>query len=465
MSILEQPLDLVGLRSMLTGAVIGPDDSDYDAARTVWNADVDRRPAVVARCLGPSDVQAAIAFARAQGLEIAVRGGAHSMSGACMVDDGVVIDLSRLNDVTVDLVARRVRAGGGALLGDVDAATQVHGLAVPAGVVSDTGVAGLTLGGGMGWLTRQGGLTIDNLVSAEVVTADGRILRAAEDENPDLFWALRGGGGNFGVVTEFEFRLHEVGPMVQLGMLFWELDRGPEVLRLARDVVATLPDDCNLIIAGLTAPPAPFVPEEHHFAPGYALLVVGFGDQRSHAAVLEQTRGALTPLFEFATPMPFVDLQKMLDDGNQWGQYCYDKGCYLEELSDGAIEVITGQLPQRTSPLSTLLIYVLDGAYSEVGDDETAFSGGRSPRLAVFMVGIGSTRGELAPERAWVRDFWEALRPHTPDIGSYVNAMTEPEQDRLRAAYGPAKYERLARIKRRYDPENVFHLNANIPPA
>jgi len=233
--------DIEALRAAMSGPVIGPVDPDYDEARKVWNADIDRRPVVIARCASPADVKTAIAFATEQGLEIAVRSGAHSMSGASVVDDGLVIDLSQLRQVTVDPGTKRARVGGGALLADLDAATQAHGLAVPAGLISHTGVAGLTLGGGMGWLTRQAGLSIDNLVSAQVVTADGRILRAAEDENSDLFWAIRGGGGNFGVVTEFEFRLHEVGPIVQLGLLFWGLEQGPEVLRLAREVIPTLP--------------------------------------------------------------------------------------------------------------------------------------------------------------------------------------------------------------------------------
>ena len=270
-------LDLGPLRASMKGAVIDRDDPDYDEARKLWNADIDRRPAVIARCESPADVVAAVAFARQQGLEIAVRGGGHSLPGSSTVDDGLVIDTSPLNQVVVDPAAKRVRVGGGALLQDLDAATQAHGLAVPAGVVSHTGVAGLTLGGGMGWLTRLAGLSIDNLVSAEIVTADGRVLRTDDEENPDLFWAIRGGGGNFGVVTEFEFRLHEVGPMVQLGMLFWSLDDGPAALRLVRDILPTLPRELNIMVGGINAPPAPFVPEQYQLQPGIALMVAGFG--------------------------------------------------------------------------------------------------------------------------------------------------------------------------------------------
>jgi len=453
------------LRGALSGPVIGPADPDYDQARRVWNAGIDRHPAMIARCASPADVAAAVTFGAANGLEITVRGGAHSMSGAAVVNDGLMIDLSQLNQVRVDPRAKRARAGGGALMADLDAATQAHGLAVPAGVVSHTGVGGLTLGGGMGWLTRQAGLSIDNLTSAQVVTADGQIVRAAIDENPDLFWAIRGGGGNFGVVTEFEFRLHEVGPVVQVGLLFWGLEQGPDVLGLAREVIAALPRELNIIIAGLNAPPAPFVPEQHHHQPGYALVVAGFGSAGQHRQVMTRIRQALPPLWELTTPMPYVALQQILDEANAWGFHTYDKGTYLENLSDEAIAVVADHLPRKTSPLSALLFYRLDQAYSEAGEDDTAFSGGRSPRFAVFMVAVCPTSQLLAADRAWARSFWEALRPHSLGAGSYVNAMTEFEDDRVRASYGSAKYERLAKIKRKYDPQNLFHHNANIQPA
>jgi FAD/FMN-containing dehydrogenase len=453
------------LRAALTGPVIGPADPEFDQARRVWNASIDRRPAMIARCASPADVAAAVTFAATYGVEITVRGGAHSMSGAAVVDGGLMIDLSKLNQVSVDPQGKRARAGGGALLADLDAATQAHGLAVPAGVVSHTGVGGLTLGGGMGWLTRQAGLSIDNLTSAQVVTADGQIVRAAADENPDLFWAIRGGGGNFGVVTEFEFRLHQAGPIVQVGLLFWGLEQGPDVLRLAREVIAALPRELNIIVAGLNAPPAPFVPEQYHHQPGYALVVAGFGSAGQHEQVLARVRQALPPLWELTTPMPYVALQQILDEANAWGFHAYDKGTYLEDLSDEAIAVVAGHLPRKTSPLSALLFYRLDQAYSQAGEDDTAFSGGRSPRFAVFMVAVCPTPQLLAADRAWARSFWEALRPHSLGSGSYVNAMTEFDDDRVRASYGSAKYERLAKIKGKYDPQNLFRHNANIPPA
>jgi hypothetical protein len=453
------------LHAAMTGPVIGPADPEFDEARRVWNADIDRRPAVIARCASTADVAAAVTFAAGTGLEITVRGGAHSTSGESVADHGLMIDLSRLNQVSVDPQAKRARAGGGALLAGLDAATQAHGLAVPAGHVSHTGVGGLTLGGGMGWLTRQAGLSIDNLTSAQVVTADGRIRRAAADENPDLFWAIRGGGGNFGVVTEFEFRLHEVGPIVQFGLLFWGLEQGPDVLRLAREIIATLPQELNILIAGLNAPPAPFVPQEHHLRAGYALVVAGFGDAGGHDEVVARIRQALPPLWEFVTPMPYVALQQMFDEANAWGFHGYAKGTYLEDLSDEAIEVVADYLPRKSSPLSALLFHRLDEAYSEAGDNDTAFSGGRSPRFGVFILAVCPTPQLLAADRAWARAFWEALRPHSLGDGSYVNTGTEFGGDRVRAAYGPAKYERLVKIKAKYDPQNLFHHNANIQPA
>ena len=455
-----------GLRAAMEGPVIAPGDSDFDERRRVFNADIDRRPSVIARCASTADVVAAIGFARKHRLEISVRGGAHNTAGTAVCDGGLMVDLSLLNAVTVDPTTRRVRVGGGALLADMDAAAQAHGLAVPAGIVSHTGVGGLTLGGGMGWLTRKFGLSIDNLVSAEVVTADGRVLRAAEDEHPDLFWAIRGGGGNFGVVTSFEFGLHEVDPMVQFGFFFWSLDQGPEALRLAREITAAMPPDINAVFGGLNAPPAPFVPEQHHFAPGYVLLLTGFDSAQEHAELVTQIRDSVPPLFDLVTPMPYIELQKLLDEGLAWGFYAYEKGTYIEDLSDAVIEVVTEHVPRRKSPMSALLVYRLDGAYSLVGDDETAFSGGRSPRYGFFIIGYAPDADLLAADRSWVRNLWEALRPHAISGGDgYVNGTADYQNDRVRGSYGTAKYARLARIKAQYDPDNAFHNNANILPA
>ena len=454
------------LRADMAGPVFGPDDDGYDDARKVWNAEIDRRPAVIARCTSTADVITAIGFARAAGLEISVRGGAHNAAGAAVCDDGLMVDLSLLNQVVVDPGARRARVGGGALLRDVDAATQAHGLAVPVGVIGHTGIGGIALGGGMGWLTRKFGLTVDNLVAAEIVTADGEVLRASADEHPDLFWALRGGGGNFGVVTDFEFQLHELDPMIEFGLFFWGLEQGPEVLRLARELFADMSTDSNIIFGALNAPPAPFVPEQHQLVPGYGMLVVGFDGTSEHARLVARIREELPPLVEMVTPMPYVALQTMLDEGNDWGNYCYTKPAYVEELSDGVIEVLAEHVPRKISPGSLLLFYRLDEAFSRVGEDDTAFGGGRSPRFGTFSVGFAADPSMLAGDRTWVRDMWEALRPHAVGSGAgYVNEMMEFGDDLLRWAYGPAKYDRLAQIKGNYDPGNFFHHNANIKPA
>jgi FAD/FMN-containing dehydrogenase len=317
----------------------------------------------------------------------------------------------------------------------------------------------------MGWLSRRWGLTIDNLLAAEVVTADGHIRRATAAENPDLFWAIRGGGGNFGVVTTFEFRAHPVGPMVQFGLFFWGADQGTEALRTMRDVIHDLPRDMNAVVACLNAPPAPFVPQEHHFTPGFALLLAGFGSPDDHAAVADAVRARLAPMFDVVTAMPYVEVQQLLDEANAWGQLYYDKGTDLVDLSDDVIAVVTEQMQRRSSPMSVALFYPLAGAFSEIGEDETAFGGSRTPHYSLVMVGAAVDSEVLAAERAWVRSFWQALQPLALGIGSYVNLMAEFEPDRVRASYGPAKYERLARIKATYDPANVFHHNANIKPA
>lgn len=460
--------DANDLRAALVGELLTPHSSDYEDLRRVWNADVDRRPALICRCESDADVVAAVTFARATGLEVAVRAGAHSVAGDSTVDGGMVIDLRRMNGIQVDPVAKRARVGGGALLAELDAATQQHGLAVPAGLISHTGVAGLTLGGGMGWLTRQAGLTIDNLEAARVVTADGRVLRATVDEHPDLFWAIRGGGGNFGAVTEFEFRLHEVGPTVQYGLLFFGLDQGAEMFRLARHLLADLPRRFNLMLAALSAPPEPFVPERYHHQPGYAMLLAGFGAEAhaaaEHAQLVARITEQLPPLFQMVTPMRYVDLQQLSDEAVAWGSYCYEKGAYFQELSDAVIEVILKQWPRRASPGSQLLVYRLDGAFCDVADSDSAFGGVRRPHFATFLTAVCDEQEQLASERQWVRSCWQALQPHSVGIGSYVNAMGEFEEDRVRAAYGE-KYPRLAELKAKYDPRNLFRRNSNIVPG
>lgn len=453
------------LRTAVQGAVHVPGDPGYDDARRVWNAQIDRSPAVVVECEVPADVTAALAHARAEGLGVTVRGGGHNTSGSAVSDGGVMINLGRMNAVEVDVEGRRARVGGGALLSDLDAATQAHGLATTGGMVSHTGVGGLTLGGGMGWLTRKHGLTVDNVVGATVVLADGSVVHAAQDEHPDLFWALRGGGGNFGVVTELELALHPVGPIISFGMLFWELERGAEALALIERLVADLPSELNVVAAGLNAPPAPFVPQEHQFRPGIGLLVAGFGDPQEHAAFVDRARTELPTLFDFETPMPYAVLQTLQDEATAWGQQAYEKGTQLAALTPGAIETLVAAVPDRTSPHSLFLLYRLDGAYCEVAEDATAYGGERTARWATMLVGLAHDPGTWSAERDWVRALWTALQPHSLGIGDYINNMVEFDQDRIVASYGKDKYDRLAEIKRAYDPDNTFRSNANILPA
>jgi len=457
--------DLDRLRSRLSGRVITAADGDYDQARSVWNGAIDAHPAVIARCAGAGDVAAAVDFAQDAGLEISVRGGAHSFAGASVGDDGLTIDLSAISQVTVDPGARTARAGGGATLAQLDAATQAHGLAVPAGTVSHTGIGGLTLGGGFGWLTSQYGLSCDNLRSAQVVTAAGQVLRASHDQYPELFWALRGGGGNFGVVTEFEFQLHPVGPLAQLGLFFWDADDGQAALTLAQQVTADLPPRMGALIFGGNAPPAPFVPQQHHFRPGYGLIVAAFGADAGHARLAGQIRSALPPLVEFTTPIPYTALQQIIDEAAPWGILAYQKALYLDALTPEVISIITTQLPRKQSPLSQLLAVPLGGAFCQVPDEATAFGGSRAPCVVVDAAAFAPEPGLLAADRDWARQLWAGLLPYSQGPGSYVNLMADYQADRVQASYGPAKYQRLTQIKAAYDPGNVFHRNANINPA
>jgi hypothetical protein len=432
------------LASSIAGAVLRPQDPGYDDARSDWNGAIDCRPAAIVRCAGAADVAAAIKFARAHNLEISVCAGGHNFASLNVCDGGLMINLADMSAVSVDAIQRRAVCGGGATCAQVDAATQAHGLAVPGGTVSHTGIGGLTLDGGVGWLTAKAGLTCDNLVSAEVVAADGRLLHASTDENPDLYWALRGGGGNVGVVTSFEYRLHEVGPLVHVGLFFWGLGEGAAALRKSRELANSLPEDVGVMIAGLNAPPVPFVPEPHRFLPGYAFIVVGFGNAEQHREAIAPAREA-RPLFELVTPMPFTSVQAMLDEMTPRGAFAHEKAMYVDAFSDGVIDVFTAHLPRKNSPLSLAFAMPLNGAYTRVGDDETAFGCRRTRSWLLTIRALAPTRQLFKADRSWVRDFGEALRPHASNCGT-------------------ARYQRLARVKGTYDPDNVLHLNPTLGP-
>ncbi len=452
------------LRKSFGGEVSLPGSSSYDEAVRIWNGAVARRPAIVASCTTAEDVVAALNVAQREGLEVSVRGGGHNYAGNALCEAGMMIDLTPMKRVDVDAEARRATCGGGTTWGEFDAATQAHGLAVPGGFISHTGVAGLTLGGGIGWLSRLAGLSSDNLVGATVVTADGRVLRASSDENPDLYWAIRGGGGNFGVVTEFEFGLHPVGPMVNLGLFLFSPEQGRDLFRFARDFVRDLPDDSQIFLAGLNAPPEPFVPEELQFSPVFGMVVVGLGDADAHARLIAPIKDSLDPIVELVTPIPYVDLQQMFDASAPWGLHSYEKSIYVDDLTDGVIDAIIEHQAKKMSPLSFVPIFNFGGAFRRVDEEATAFGGPRDTGYAINISATTPSPDEFDAERSWVRSYWSALLPHASGSGGYVNFMTEYDEDRVRNSYGP-KYERLQQIKTAFDPDNVFHLNPNIKPA
>ena len=452
------------LSSELPGTVIASGEEGFDAAlaAAVWNGDIDRHPAAIARPNSSAEVASVVSAVRRLGLDLTVRGGGHSFAGHAVADNAVMVDLSQLNEIDVDPTSGRVSCGAGVTWAALDAATAPHALAVPGGFISHTGVAGLTLGGGLGWLSRRAGLSCDNLVSAEVATADGRLVTASAQDNPDLFWALRGGGGNFGIVTRFEFTAHQLNPLANLGLFFWRPQDALAPLQFARQYIPTLPDDCGAFMAGLSAPPAPFVPAEHHGIPGIAVLITNWGSPEDHTEVVAPLR-ALNPLFELVTPIPHTALQQMFDESAPWGIHAYEKALYLDDLNDDVIKALISRIPGRASPMSFVPIFPLGGQYARVADEDTAFGGRRSTRWAFNIAAIAPDPDLLATDRGWVRDLWDELRPQADDAGGYINFLADDDTDRVRAAYG-AKYARLAAIKATWDPDNIFHHNANIAP-
>ncbi|MEX2458470.1 MAG: FAD-binding oxidoreductase [Actinomycetota bacterium] len=450
------------LAGRLRGELVRPQDPSYDDRRKIWNGSIDRRPALIVGCLGIADVIAAVGFARTNGLVVAVRGGGHSFPGHSVCDDGLVIDLSPMKGIRVDPVRRTAWVQPGVVLGELDRETQAFGLAVPSGIVTHTGVAGLTLGGGIGMLMRKHGLTVDNLLSADVITADGEFVRASEDENADLFWGLRGGGGNFGIVTEFEFRLAEVGPIVVAGPVFWRMADSPDVLRFYRDWVREAPDELMTIVVHRKAPPLPFVPSELHGQPVVSVVCLYSGSVEEGERVVRPLKEFGSPVLDLCEPKPFLQQQSMFDPSFQSGWWYYFRACDVAELSDEVIDITVDYASRIGSPLTAFPIWQRGGAAARVGEDETAFAG----RDAGFTFNINvatETAAGFDEERQWVRDFWTALEPYHSSV--YVNFLMDEGEDRVRQAYGGEKYDRLKALKTKYDPRNVFRLNQNIPPA
>ena len=454
------------LGDSLRGALVLPTSPAYDTARTIWNGAIDRRPACIARCLGAADVVEAVRFAREHDLEIAIRGGGHNVAGTALCDDGIVIDLSAMRGVSVDPAVRTASVQGGALWGDVDHETQAHGLATTAGIVSHTGVAGVTLGGGIGHLMRTYGLVVDNLLAAEVVTAEGGIVRASADEHPDLFWALRGGGGNFGVATSFRFALHPVGPTVLAGPVFWPADDTIEVLRHYRDFVADAPDELGSVVRLGTVPPLPDIPEDLHWRPAIAVACCYNGAVEAGERAVRDLRRFGTPLVDLLAPSPYAAFQAGIDETVLHGWHYHWKSTNLAGLSDDAIAVVADHAYAAGSPRSCVVMFHMQGAVARAPDGATAYAA-RDVAHNIVIEGVWlpeESREHAAAETAWARRFLEALGPHRAG-GVYVNFLdSDDDSSRVREAYGEEIYGRLAEAKRTYDPDNVFHHNKNIEP-
>jgi FAD/FMN-containing dehydrogenase len=444
------------------GAVLRPGDESYDDARAVYNGSIDRRPALIAQATDARDVAAAIEHGRELGLPIAVRAGGHSGAGYGVVDDGLVIDLRPMKRIQIDPGARSVRAGAGLTWAELDAVTQAHGLAVTGGRVSHTGVAGLTLGSGSGWLERMQGLTADNLLSATVVTADGGIVRASEHEHPDLFWGLRGGGGNFGVVTEFELALQPVGPMILGGPLMFEHERGGAALAAYRDLMRTAPDELSGCAVLQLAPPAPFVPAELVGAPVVTIVVAAFGEPDAAERLLAPLR-ALGPAVDMVGPIPYVALQSMQDDANQPGMQNHWRASFLDDLPDEAIAAALSTATAIPSPLTVVLLQPLGGAYSRVDEDATALSH-RDAGWAYHALSAWPDPADTELNRNWTESFAAALAPYGHGA-AHPNYESVDAGERVRRFYGRRTYERLVAVKERWDPQNVFALNQNIRPG
>ena len=460
------PLDTTAfdeLGGSFRGELLLPTSPGYDTVRRIWNGAIDRHPACIARCTGVADVVAAVRFARERDLLVAVRSGGHGVGGQALCDGGLVIDLSPMKGIRVDPATRTARAEAGVLWGEFDRETQLFGLATVGGIVTHTGIGGLTLGGGIGWLMRKYGATVDNLLSVDLVTADGELVTASESVNPDLFWGVRGGGGNFGIVTSFEYRLHPVGPIVLAGPIFHPLHDAPEVLRFYREFAASAPDELTTIVELELAPPLPFLPEDVH---GKPIVMVGAcyaGPPEDGAEVVRPLKEFGNPIVDRLEPKPYLALQSMFDPLVPHGWHRYWKSVELPPLTDDAIDTLIDHTSRITSPRSYTIILQLGGALGRVPEDATAYP----QRDAAHNVVVNAVWTEDDPEGdrhiAWARDFFDAMQPHARDR-VYVNFLGDEGADRVRQAYGTEKYDRLVELKRNYDPTNFFRLNQNIPP-
>ena len=452
---------LADLTAQVRGDVIGPDDAAYDEARKVYNGMIDRHPRLIVRCKDVADVISAVNFAREHQLLLAVRGGGHNGPGLGTCDDGLVVDLANMDGVRVDPVRRTVSAEGGCVWGEVDHATHAFGLATPSGFISTTGVGGLTLGGGIGYLARTYGLTLDNLLSVDMVLADGSFVTASQSENADLFWAVRGGGGNFGVITTFVFRLHDIST-VYGGPIFWPLDQAKEVLTFWRDFILTAPQDINGWFGFVTIPPAPLFPEQYHMHKMCVIVWCYTGDMAQAAERFAPIRAVGAPAMDLAGPIPWPTLQQLFDGLYPPGLQWYWKADFVTDLSDQAIDLHLKYAEQLPTGHSTMHLYPINGAAHDVGKNETAFSF-REANFAEVIVGVDPDPANNERMIEWARNYWLALHPHSAG-GGYINMMMDEGNDQVRAAYRD-NYDRLAQIKARYDPNNLFRVNQNIQPA
>jgi FAD binding domain/Berberine and berberine like len=448
--------------STLRGELVRPADGTYEQQRRVWNGSIDRRPELIARCAGTADVIAGVRFARKHGLLAAVRGGGHSFPGYSVCDGGMVIDLSLMKGIRVDPVGRTVRAQAGVLLGELDRETQQFALIVPAGFVSHTGLAGLTLGGGIGFTMRKFGLTIDNLLSVDLITAEGEFVKASEQENADLFWGVRGGGGNFGIVTEFEFRLSPLGPEVLAGPVFWPMDDAPKVLRFYRDWIADCPDDLMTLVVQRRAPALPAMPPDLVGQRVVAVVCCYAGSIEEGEKVVRPLKEFSSPALDLCAPMPFRVHQEMYNPAFEPGWWYYFRSCDVAELNEDIIDVMVQYGHQIESPITSIGLWQMGGAVSRPGENETAFNG-RNAGHTFNINGNTKTAEGFEEEREWARGLWTALEPHHTSV--YVNFLMDEGQERVRQAYGPEKYDRLKALKQKYDPDNFFRLNQNIPPG